>query len=108
MKQLAQSLANMFGVTVGYQDKDGARTVAKPGTMNINIEVTDTFGHEPNYGWVKRATLEAPDALSRYSIVRRAKHAVGWTGKRTVTVDHGDMIELRPHGECLVCFITFN
>jgi len=76
--------------------------------MNINIEVTDTFGHEPNYGWCRRATLEAPDALSRYSIVRRAKHAVGWTGKRTVTVDHGDMIELRPHGECLVCFITFD
>jgi hypothetical protein len=108
MKQLAQSIANMFGSTVSYQDKDGARTVAKPGIMKINIEVTDTFGHEPNYGWVRRATLEAPDLLSRYACVRRAKAAVGWTGKRTVTVDYGDMIELRPHGECLVCFITFN
>lgn len=107
MKQLAQSLADTFGVTVGYTTATGARERAKP-TMKLNIEVTDTFGHEPNYGWVRRATLEVMDLTSRYACVRRAKAAVGWTGKRCVTVDHGDMIELRPHGECLVCFITFN
>ena len=76
--------------------------------MKINIEVTDCFGHEPNYSWVKRATLEAPDTLSNYSVVRRAKAAVGWNGKRCATVNYGDMIELRPYGECTVCFITFN
>ena len=76
--------------------------------MKLNLEVTDSFNGEPNYGWVKRATLEVPDLLSRYACVRRAKAAVGWTGKRCVTVDYGDMIELRPHGECLVCFVTFD
>ena len=30
--------------------------------MKVHIEVTDTFGHEPNYSWVRRATLEVPDA----------------------------------------------
>jgi hypothetical protein len=75
--------------------------------MKVNIEVTDTFGHEANYSWVRRHTLDAPDTLSDYSVVRRAKAAVGWNGKRCVTVKYGDMIELRPYGECTVCFITF-
>lgn len=76
--------------------------------MKINIEVTDTFGHEANYSWVKRVTIDAPDTLSKYSIVRRAKAAVGWNGQRCTTVDYGDTIELRPFGDCLVCFITFS
>jgi hypothetical protein len=76
--------------------------------MKVNIEVTDTFGHEANYSWVKRYILDVPMALSDYSVVRRAKAAVGWTGKRCVTVKYGDMIELRPYGVCQVCFITFS
>jgi hypothetical protein len=76
--------------------------------MKVNIEVTDTFNGEANYSWVKRATLDVPEALSNYSVVRRAKAAVGWNGKRCVTVNYGDTIELRPYGECTVCFITFN
>ena len=75
--------------------------------MKINIEVTDTFNGDANYSWVKRVTLDLPDTLSNYSIVRRAKAAVGWNGKRCVTVNYGDTIELRPYGECTVCFITF-
>lgn len=71
-----------------------------------NVEVTDTFGHEANYAWVKRFTLEAPDTISRYALARRAKALVGWTGKRCVTQDYGDTIELRPHGECVVCYIN--
>lgn len=76
--------------------------------MQLNIEVTDTFGHEPNYAWVRRQTLDVIDALSDYALVRRVKAAIGWSGKRCVTVKYSDTIELRPHGECVVCFITFN
>lgn len=75
--------------------------------MKVNIEVTDTFNGDANYSRVKRATLDLPDTLSNYSVVRRAKAAVGWNGKRCTTVNYGDMIELRPYGECTVCFITF-
>ena len=75
--------------------------------MKVNIEITDTFGHEPNYAWVKRHVIDMPDALSDYAVVRRAKHHIGWSGKRTATIKYGDMIELRPYGECVVCFITF-
>ena len=109
MKQLAQSLANTFGVRVGYPDKEGKRVVAAPETtMKIHIEVTDTFGHEANYSWVRRYEEEVPTTLSRYALARRVKKIVGWTGKRCVTADYGDMLELRPQGECVVCFVTFN
>jgi hypothetical protein len=75
--------------------------------MIVNIEVTDTFNGEANYSWVRRHTLDMMDTLSNYSVVRRAKAAVGWNGKRCTTVNYGDMIELRPYGVCQVCFITF-
>lgn len=74
----------------------------------FNIEVTDTYGHEANYAWVKRFTLEAPDAISRYALARRVKALIGWTGQRCTTQDYGDMIELRPYGVCQVCYVTVN
>jgi hypothetical protein len=76
--------------------------------MKVKIEVTDTFGSEPNYSWVKRKELELMDALSKYSIVRRVKKEIGWSGQRCLTVDYGDTIELRPYGVCQVAFISFN
>ena len=75
--------------------------------MKVKIEVTDTYGHEANYSWVRRYEMTLPDTVSDYSVVRMAKTKIGWRGKRCVTVKHGDFIELRPYGECVVCFITF-
>jgi len=75
--------------------------------MKIKVEVTDTFGGEANYGWVRRHELEVMDALSKHSLVRRVKKAIGWTGMRCLTVDYGDTVELRPYGQCQVAFITF-
>jgi len=75
--------------------------------MKIKVEVTDTFGGEANYSWVRRFNIDAPDSLSNYSVVRRAKKEIGWSGKRCLTVNYGDMVELRPYGECQVAFITF-
>lgn len=76
--------------------------------MKINVEVTDTFSGEANYSWVKRTEMELMDALSKYSIVRRVKKEIGWSGQRCLTVDYGDSIELRPYGVCQVAFISFN
>jgi hypothetical protein len=47
------------------------------------------------------------DASSKYSLVRRAKREIGWTGCRCLTVDYSDVVELRPQGQCMVAFITF-
>lgn len=75
--------------------------------MKVKIEVTDTFSGDPNYSWVKRKELDLMDALSKYSIVRRVKKEIGWSGQRCLTVDYGDSIELRPYGVCQVAFISF-
>lgn len=76
--------------------------------MKIIVEVTDTFNGEANYAWLKRYEMEVPATLSNYAIVRRAKRHIGWSGKRTSTVGYADYIELRPYGECTVCFITWS
>ena len=74
--------------------------------MKVNVEVTDTFGGEANYSWVRRYSFEVPDAMGRGSIVRRAKKEIGWNGKRCLRAEIGETTELRPYGECVVAFIN--
>ena len=73
--------------------------------MNIyQIEITDTFGGESNYAWVKRYKFTAND--SRLSLIRAAKKIAGYSGHPCKVSDYGDSIELRPRGQCIVMFIT--
>jgi hypothetical protein len=74
----------------------------------FNIELTDTFGGESNYSWVKRAELTTAKHDSRLAIVRKAKDWWGIAGMRATVNDYGDMIEIRPKGLCQVAFITFD
>jgi len=87
------------------------------------IEVTDTFGGEANYSWVKRETLTMPelthygyDGSSNYTkankayrrqLVRKAKAIAGWTGWRCNVEDYGDMIRIEPRGVCMVAFVEW-
>jgi hypothetical protein len=91
--------------------------------MTYNIEYTDTFSGEANYSWVKRASVTMPE-LTHYGydggtnyvrankifkreLMKRAKAAMGLTGARGVTYDHGDTIEFRPYRSCTVMFLTY-
>lgn len=74
--------------------------------IKLQCEHTDTFGGEANYSWVRRADIELPDDASDRSIVIAAKKALGLTGTRCRTYNHGDTWELRPYGECTVAFIS--
>jgi len=90
--------------------------------MKFNVELTDTFGGDANYCWVKRATVEMPelthygyDGATNYSkankvfereLMRRAKAAVGMTGYRGRKSDYGETIEFRPYGLLQVMFVT--
>lgn len=75
--------------------------------MIIEWEMTDTFGGEANYCWVKRGTIEAADDISNLAIMRRIKKEIGWNGYRCAVDNFGDMLAIRPTGICQVCFITF-
>lgn len=75
--------------------------------MIIRAEMTDTFGGEANYSWVKRVEFDAPEGLSTRAIVRRVKQALGVHG-RHVTENWGESLAIRPVGVCAIAFVTFD
>jgi hypothetical protein len=70
-----------------------------------DVELTDTFGGEANYSWVRRDQLALPHDASRRSVIIAAKAALGLTGCRCRTFEHGEGFELRPVGSCTVAFV---
>lgn len=73
-----------------------------------DIEVTDTFGGEANYCWVKRGVTRAK---SRRGLIEAAKKLAGWTGWCRVRVEcWGDTLVVRPtasSGVCQIAFVTW-
>lgn len=74
--------------------------------FKMHVEYTDTFGGEANYCWVRRTTLRLPCDISDLAIMRRAKAAMGLTGVRGRTDNHGDGFTFKPYGECTVMFVN--
>jgi hypothetical protein len=90
------------------------------------VELTDTFGGDANYSWVRRVTInpgwsEFADIGSAAPVTRRmnrrnrqraimraAKRAVGLSGVRGVTSEYGDGFEFRPYGMCQVMFVQWD
>lgn len=69
------------------------------------IEVTDTFGGEANYCWVKRGTTRAK---TRRGVVAAIKRIAGWNGWCRVRVEeYGDSFTVRPTQSSGVCQIAF-
>jgi hypothetical protein len=82
-------------------------TTNKPELLTVHAELTDTYGGEANYGWVRRATFTVPASTSDRAIVRRAKKALQITGHPCHTSNVGDMIQLDPRNWCARAFITW-
>jgi len=77
--------------------------------MKLNFEVTDTFGGEANYSWVKRASIDWDGVeYSRLKLVRRLKKFAGFTGMKCVVEDFGDMLVVTPADLCQVAFATYS
>jgi hypothetical protein len=75
--------------------------------MQINAELTDTFGGEANYSWVRRSVLPYIEGEKQSATMRRVKRDFCLSGVRGRTVSYGDTIEFRPWGMCQVLFVTF-
>jgi hypothetical protein len=71
----------------------------------FDVELTDTFSGEANYSWVRRTTIDVKTATRR-AVMRAAKRAAGLSGVRGTSYDSGDMLTFRPHGQCVVLFVT--
>ena len=72
--------------------------------VKVNFEVTDTFGGQANYSWVKRGFMLFKKEPTSRQIVLALKKFAGLTGVRCYKIDYGDMIDLRPVGICIVAF----
>jgi hypothetical protein len=75
--------------------------------MIVNYELTDTFGGEANYSWVKRTSALISDKKTDLSILRMAKKWAGLSGIRSKVESMGDGFAIRPSGLHVVLFVTF-
>ena len=77
------------------------------------IEVTDTFGGEANYCWVRRGKhyprIGASKLSERRAVIAAVRSIAGWpTSVRVSCEPCGDGYELRPlNGACEVAFVTW-
>ena len=74
------------------------------------FELTDTFGGDANYSWVRAEEHVLPVPMSDRALVRRAKAWAGLQGVRCTVADSGTLIEVRPvgrHAPCVVLFIEY-
>jgi hypothetical protein len=81
--------------------------------MAYQVEITDTFGGEANYSWVRRYLIDNPTSehasrAYRRDLVKRAKAAAGWTGRPCTTYWDSYMTIIRPKVDCQIMFITYH
>ena len=75
--------------------------------MIVNYELTDLFGGEANYSWVKRGEFEVPENATQVYIMRKVKRQLDITGIRCRVSKLGDTLEFRPYGSLCIGFIHF-
>ena len=75
--------------------------------MKYKIEVTDTFGGEANYSWVRRYDIDVNEDISELSFIRLVKKTIGWNGLKCKREKLGGTFDemLIPRKICQVCFI---
>ena len=71
-----------------------------------SVEMTDTFGGEANYCWVRRALIDAPADATSQMLIRRAKKALGISAPHRPPEDYGDMIRIDLRHHCICIFIS--
>ena len=69
----------------------------------FTVEVTDTFGGEANYSWVRRYTFTARSFRGAVGMLAR-EYATGW---RKV-LECGDHCQYKLTNACITAFITIS
>lgn len=70
--------------------------------QTYTIEVTDTFGGEANYSWVKRYLVTAN--TQRGAILKLSRH---YGGEWRNAYHAGDISRYDMKGACICCFMEF-
>jgi hypothetical protein len=89
-------------------------------TNLYDVEMTDTFGGEANYDWVKRVVVPVTQSTYRMGNVvkernyrenrirRATKKALGISGMPGRWENHGDYIVFRPYKLCQIMFVAWH
>ena len=67
-----------------------------------NIEITDTFGGEANYDWVRRYTIQAKNHRGTINKIAR-EYGKGWR----LDWSNGDTARYNLQGAAICCFVSF-
>jgi hypothetical protein len=59
----------------------------------LHYELTDLFGGEANYAWVKRGVISKPKQTLRGNITH-VKRLLALSGVRHTTTDYGDTVRI--------------
>ena len=70
------------------------------------VEMTDTFGGEPNYCWVRRTVIQANSARDAMRLARREFGYLAKHGR--ITRDYGDEIHWQPYSQCRVIMVRWS
>ena len=73
--------------------------------MKWSIEITDTFGGDANYSWVKRFDIETDVNATSGDILKEIEVASGFGGF-TEAYDDGDSIRFDHETDCVCIFAT--
>ena len=68
----------------------------------FNIEITDTFGGEANYSWVRRYTYQAKSFRGAVAKLAR-EYGSGWR----LDFTYDDMARYNLTGACVCCFVSY-
>jgi hypothetical protein len=68
----------------------------------FNVEITDTFGGEANYSWVKRYQIKAKSFRGAITALAK-KDGSGWR----IDWSDGETTRYNLQGACICAFVTF-
>lgn len=83
------------------------KEIAEIAMMTMHVELTDLFGGEANYAWVRSESVNIPDNASDRYIITLAKNLVDMRGVRHKKEHYGDEITLRFPNANVILFISF-
>ncbi len=69
----------------------------------FNIEVTDTYGGEANYCWVRRFTIKAKSFRGAINALARQ-----YGGQWRIDYNTGDIARYNQRGACVCAFVEYS
>lgn len=68
----------------------------------FNVEITDTYGGEANYCWVRRFTVKASSFRGAMQVISR-KQGGHWR----LEGNYGDIARYNQKGACVCAFVSY-